>query len=167
MYLMWQLREGTGPGRFDHSETRTCPMRGEAFGVTNLHNACFIGSWGFSPNTVEEIAGRTAVDAERNGFPPVVVLEDVEEGLLSGYNWITMDERDGRVEMVGVHPSMRGRRLGWAIFNAGIERLIEHGATTLSLDVDSENPPARRIYESAGYRTYSEVDYYGLEVEKS
>ena len=62
---------------------------------------------------------------------------------------------------------MRGRRLGWAIFNASVERLIDHGATTLSLDVDSENPPARRIYESAGYRTYSEVDYYGLDIVKN
>ena len=62
---------------------------------------------------------------------------------------------------------MRGKRLGWTIFNAGVERLIAHGATALVLDVDSENPPARRIYESAGYRTYSEVSYYGLDVVKS
>ncbi len=139
---------------------------GEAFVVTNLHNACFTGSWGFSPNTVDEIIGRTAADAARNGFSPIVVLEDETEGVVSAYNWITLNEGDGRVEMVGVHPSMRGRRLGWAIFNAGVERLIEHGATTLSLDVDSQNPPARRIYESAGYRTYSEVNYFGLEMVK-
>lgn len=139
---------------------------GEAFVVTNLHNACFTGSWGFSPNTVDEVSGRTAADAARNGFAPIVVIEDETEGVVSAYNWITLNEGDGRVEMVGVHPSMRGRRLGWAIFNAGVERLIEHGATTLSLDVDSQNPPARRIYESAGYRTYSEVNYFGLEMLK-
>ena len=136
----------------------------EARAVTELHNACFVDSWGFSPNTVEEIAGRTAVDLDRNGFAPIVVLEDVSDGSLPAYNWITLDGGDGRVEMVGVHPSMRGKRLGWVIFNAGVERLIANGATRLVLDVDSENPPARAIYESAGYRTYSKVRYYGLKV---
>ncbi len=139
----------------------------EAAAVTDLHNACFTGSWGFSPNTVEEIADRTAADADRNGFAPIVVLADASDGKLVGYNWITLNEGDGRVEMVGVHPSMRGNRLGWTTFNAGVERLIAHGATALVLDVDSENPPARRIYESAGHRTYSEVRYYGLDVVKS
>lgn len=139
----------------------------EAVVVTDLHNACFTGSWGFSPNTVEEIADRTAADANRNGFAPIVVLEDTSDGKLVGYNWITLSDGDGRVEMVGVHPSMRGNRLGWTIFNAGVERLIARGATTLVLDVDSENPPARRIYEAAGYRTYSDVSYYGLDVVKS
>ncbi len=138
----------------------------EAVSVTDLHNACFTDSWGFSPNTVEEIADRTAADADRNGFAPIVVLSDAWDGGLVGYNWITLSEGDGRVEMVGVHPSMRGKRLGWTIFNAGVEKLITHGATALVLDVDSENPPARRIYESAGYRTYSEVRYYGLDVVK-
>lgn len=161
-----ELRDGEVP---TGSKIRDADMAdtGEAFVVTNLHNACFIGSWGFSPNMVEEIMGRAATDADRNGFPPIIVLEDEADGVLSAYNWITLSDGDGRVEMVGVHPSMRGRRLGWAIFNAGVKRLIDHGATTLSLDVDSENPPARRIYESAGYRTYSEVDYYGLEIVKS
>ncbi len=136
----------------------------EARAVTELHNACFVDSWGFSPNTVEEIAGRTAADLDRNGFAPIVVLEDVSDGSLPAYNWITLDEGDGRVEMVGVHPSMRGKRLGWVIFNAGVERLIANGATRLVLDVDSENPPARTIYESASYRTYSKVRYFGLKV---
>ncbi len=137
----------------------------EAAAVTDLHNDCFQGSWGFSPNTVEEIAGRAATDADRNGFAPIVVLADASDGELSAYNWITLSDGDGRVEMVGVHPSKRGIRLGWTIFNAGVEQLIAQGATTLVLDVDSENPPARRIYESAGYRTYSEVRYYGLQVQ--
>ena len=139
----------------------------EAKAVTDLHNACFTGSWGFSPNTVEEIAGRTSADRQRNGFPPIVVIEDEISGELSAYNWITLNKGEGRVEMVGVAPHLRGKRLGWAIFSAGVDRLLQHDAETLVLDVDSENPPARRIYEAAGYRTYSEVRYYVLDVAKS
>ena len=160
-----ELPESSAPSQFIIRDA-DMSYAAEAAEVTDLHNACFIGSWGFSPNTVEEIADRTAADKERNGFAPIVVLADASDGKLSGYNWITLNDGDGRVEMVGVHPSMRGKRLGWTIFNAGVNRLITQGAIRLVLDVDSENPPARRIYESAGYRTYSEVRYYGLDVVK-
>ena len=136
----------------------------EASVVTDLHNSCFSDSWGFSPNTVEEIVGRAATDADRNGFPPILVIENESDGGLPAYIWTTLSEGDGRVEMVGVLPEMRGARLGWVMFNAGVNHLIANGATALVLDVDSENPPARKIYESAGYRTHTKVRYYGLNV---
>ena len=123
-------------------------------------------SWGFSPNTVDEIVGRATIDAERNGFAPILILESKETGALDAYIWITLKDGDGRVEMVGVSPDLRGAGLGWTIFNAGVERLIANGASALVLDVDSENPPARRIYESVGYRTYAQVRYFGLEIIK-
>lgn len=138
----------------------------EATAVTNLHNACFVDSWGFSPNTVDEIVGRAAIDAERNGFTPILVVENRKTGALDAYIWITLKDGDGRIEMVGVSPDLRGTGLGWTIFNAGVEQLIANGATELSLDVDSQNPPARRIYESVGYRTYAQVPYFGLEIVK-
>ena len=138
----------------------------EAAAVTDLHNACFVDSWGFSPNTVDEIVGRAAIDAERNGFAPILIVESEETGALEAYIWITLNDGDGRVEMVGVSPALRGAGLGWTIFNAGAERLISNGATKLVLDVDSQNPPARRIYESVGYRTYAQVRYFGLEIAK-
>lgn len=138
----------------------------EAKAVTDLHNACFVDSWGFSPNTVEEIVGRVAIDAESNGFAPIIVVESHETGALEAYIWITLKDGDGRIEMVGVSPELRGVGMGWAIFNAGVEQLIANGATKLVLDVDSENPPARRIYESVGYRTYTQVRYFGLEIDK-
>ena len=138
----------------------------EAKAVTDLHNACFVDSWGFSPNTVDEIVGRAAIDSDRNGFAPILILESEETDGLEAYIWVTLNDDDGRVEMVGVAPDLRGAGLGWTIFNAGVERLMANGATKLVLDVDSENPPARRIYESVGYRTYAQVRYFGLEIAK-
>ncbi len=162
---MLSLRHSIVP---DSSTLREADMldEAEAAAVTDLHNACFVDSWGFSPNTVDEIVGRAVIDAERNGFAPILVVESEETGTLGAYIWITLNDGDGRVEMVGVSPELRGAGLGWTIFNAGVERLIANGATTLVLDVDSENPPARRIYESVGYRTYAQVRYFGLEIVK-
>ncbi len=134
--------------------------------VTDLHNACFSGSWGFSPNTVDEISARAIADAERCGFSPILVARD-RDNVLVAYIWTTMNDWDGRIEMVGVRPAARGTGLGWFTFNAGVEHLLMHGAQTLSLDVHSQNQPARRIYESAGFKTYQNVRYYGRSFGKS
>ncbi len=136
----------------------------EGTAVTNLHNACFSDSWGFSPNTVDEITRRASTDAERNGFPPILVIENQVDNSFSAYIWTTLNDDDGRIEMVGVSPEMRGTGLGRTTVNAGIRHLIRNGAETLSLDVDAHNPSARHIYESAGYQTYSRVKYYSLQV---
>ena len=156
-----KLQKSTLP----YSQTlRTADMSDitEAHAVTDLHNACFSDSWGFSPNTVDEIIGRAATDAERNGFPPISVITNHANSALSAYIWTTLTDNDGRIEMVGVSPEMRGSGLGRAIFNAGVHHLISNGAEILSLDVDAENPPARRLYETAGYQVYSRVRYHSL-----
>ncbi len=136
----------------------------EISALTELHNACFVGSWGFSPNTVDEISGRTVADAPGTGGAPILTLRDAFSGEMTAYIWVSLHKGDGRIEMVGVHPSARGKGLGRVIFDAGARRLLDLGAEALVLDVDSENPPAIRIYESIGLKTRGVVTYHGLEV---
>lgn len=132
--------------------------------LTGLHNACFKDSWGFSPNSVDEISSRALADAERCGCDPILIATARDTNEMVAYIWTSYQDLDGRVEMVGVHPSKRGSGLGRKIFDAGVAHLINVGAQTLSLDVDSVNVSARHIYESAGFQTYSEVAYYSLAV---
>ncbi len=136
----------------------------EVSALTDLHNACFVGSWGFSANTVDEISSRTRADMSGTDDAPVLTLREANNGEMIAYIWISLHRGDGRIEMVGVHPSARGRGLGRVIFDAGAGRLLDLGAEVLSLDVDSENPPAIKIYESIGLETRSVVTYYGLKV---
>ena len=134
----------------------------EIAAVTSLHNRCFEGSWGFSPNSVEEIDERINNDFELSGVHPILAAATHEVDIPIAYVWTTIHESDGRIEMIGVDPEQRTRGLGRSMFNAGVEHLVDNGATTISLDVDADNEPAVNLYSTAGMAAYSRTVYYSL-----
>lgn len=136
----------------------------EISAVTDLHNLCFEGSWGFSPNTYDEISERVNNDYDRTGVLPILTTNGGGHLDPNAYVWTTLHELDGRIEMIGVAPSKRGQGLGRQIFFAGVRHLIEHGAETISLEVDAQNTAAINLYESVGLIEYSQTVYYGKSV---
>ena len=124
--------------------------RAAAAAVTDLQNAAFSGSWGYAPNTPDEIEYRI-FDLPALSPDPVVLLE--ESGLLVGYCWCHRETSPGPgvVGMVGVLPHRQGEGLGRAVTAAGVDALLGLGAAPLEITVDSENPPAIHVYESVGF----------------
>ena len=132
----------------------------EIAALTRLHNECFTGSWGFSPNSVAEIEERVNNDFERTGVPPILAAWDTHATDPTAYVWTTMHEKDGRIEMIGVTPELRGSGKGRLIFDAGILHLAEHGANTISLEVDAQNTAAVTMYGRSGLEVYSRTLFY-------
>ena len=128
--------------------------------LTRLHNCCFEGSWGFSPNTVAEIKERVNNDYERTRVAPILLMR--QEGLQDpvAYVWTTLSETVGRIEMIGVSPAYRGTGIGRSLFKAGVRHLIDHGASSIDLEVDAENEAAVTLYESAGLAVYSRTTFH-------
>ena len=125
-----------------------CFESGDERALTELQNACFAGSWGFCPNTVEETAAKLAFGTSS----PCGVLF-VEHGARPvAYAWTFMSGATGWIGMTGVHPDFRGRGLGKAALAAGMTYLAENGAKTVRLEADDLNAAAKRIYFSAGFR---------------
>lgn len=124
--------------------------RADADAVTNLQNAAFSGSWGYAPNTRDEIEYRI-FDLPALSPDPVVLLE--EGSLLVGYCWChrEISPGPGVVGMVGVLPDRQGQGLGRAVTAAGVDALLSLGAAPLEITVDSENPGAIRVYEGVGF----------------
>ena len=122
----------------------------DAPAVTNVQNTAFTGSWGYAPNTPEEVAYRIFELPDLRP-DPVVLLE--EGNTLVGYCWCHREAEDGPgiVGMVGVLPGRQGKGLGRAVTSAGMDALLELGSLSLEITVDSENPPAIRVYESLGF----------------
>ncbi len=52
---------------------------------------------------------------------------------------------------LGVHPEHRGRGIGQALLQRGIETARRHRCDTLTLAVDGKNAPALRLYEAVGF----------------
>ena len=128
--------------------------------LTDLQNATFNGSWGFCPNTVEEISAR----ARFSRCHPDGIILITGEGRLAAYNWTTRTRSGeggtGWIAMTGVHPDFRSKGLGRAVVVAGMAHLKENGIDSIELEVDSQNVPATSLYGSLGFRTLGQGIWY-------
>ena len=128
--------------------------------LTELQNSAFAQSWGFCPNSVEEISAR--VRLERSDPNGIVFISDGQKPI--AYNWTMSTSNEvgsvGWITMTGVHPDYRGRRLGAPVVVKGMEYLKAKGVAGIELEVDSENTPARELYLELGFRKLSEAVWY-------
>ena len=128
--------------------------------LTDLQNQSFGNHWGFSPNDIEQIRYRTQM--ERTDDKGIIFIE--KKGEIAGYNW-TMEAHNGPssvgwVAMTGVHPNYRGLRLGRAVVLAGMHYLKSKNISGIELEVDSENIPATKLYDSIGFRKINQTYWY-------
>jgi len=128
--------------------------------LTELQNAVFTGTWGYSPNTVDEVAARLALPGRGPGG--VLFLEDGTGPV--AYCWTGQDSETsgaaGVIHMMGVRPGRRGRGLGRLAGCLGI-RLVSMGrASKVALEVDSANDAAVKLYGGLGFERVSDVLWY-------
>ena len=136
--LVWSGASVPLPG-VDAGYSVRCFENGDERTLTELQNACFAGSWGFCPNTVEETAAKLAFGTS---FPCGIVFVE-HGGRPVAYAWTFMSGVTGWIGMTGVHPDYRGRGLGKAALTAGMTYLAENGAKTVRLEVDDLNAAAK------------------------
>ena len=160
----WQMRWEAGelppvrlPGGFELKPFR---LGQDERALTELQNAAFGDNWGFCPNSVEEIAARVRI----KGNVPDGILLITDGSTPAAYNWTHRNENShgsvGFIGMTGVHPSYRSTGLGTAVVVAGLEYLRGEGITTVELEVDSENSPARELYLKLGFRRVQQTVWY-------
>lgn len=128
---------------------------GEEEKLVQVQNRSFADTWGFNPNTVEEIVYRIGLP---NCSPEDVILA-CDGDTVIGYCWtriygaedgVTRGDK-GRIYMLGVHPDHRGTGIGKEVLLAGLSYLKGKGLGMVELTVDSENKAARALYRSAGF----------------
>jgi mycothiol synthase len=137
---------------------------GEEDLLTQIQNRCFADTWGFNPNTTEEITYRLNM---HDRSPEDVVLTYMEEKPV-GYCWIIINAEEntkreknkGLIHMLGVDPDYRKQEIGKAILLNGLTDLKHKGVDTVELTVDSENPAACSLYESVGFKVYAKTEWY-------
>ncbi|MGD8665667.1 MAG: GNAT family N-acetyltransferase [Desulfobacterales bacterium] len=141
---------------------------GEANLLTQIQNRCFAGSWGFNPNTEEEIAYRLSMPSRS----PQDVILTYEARHLVGYCWTIINsqenesraEKIGRIHMLGVDPDHRRQEIGKAILHNGLKALRARCVDIVELTVDSENTAAGALYESMGFKMRAQTEWYEKQV---
>lgn len=142
---------------------------GEEDKLTEIQNRSFAGTWGYNPNTVEEIVHRLNM---ADSSPEDVILI-CEGDRPIGYCWTAIEPGEnaamgagkGRIYMLGVDPDYRGRGIGKRALLAGLAHLKSKGMEVAELVVDSENPAACALYESGGFRILSTSAWYEKELD--
>lgn len=137
---------------------------GEENLLTQIQNRCFADTWGFNPNTEEEIAFRLNMHGRS---PDDVILTYLKDKPV-GYCWTIIDTEEnavrekskGLIHMLGVDPAFRNQEIGKAILLSGMEDLKAKGVDIVELTVDSENPAACSLYESVGFEVYAKAQWY-------
>jgi len=128
-------------------------QRGEEEKLTEIQNRSFAGTWGYNPNTVEEILYRINLT---NCSPDDVILAYDRDKVI-GYCWTRISceadahKRAGQIFMLGVDPDYQGRGIGKRVLFAGLSYLKSRGLHVAELAVDSRNKAACNLYCSVGF----------------
>ncbi len=137
-------------------------QRGEEDKLVQIQNRSFAGSWGYNPNTVEEITYRVNL----SDSSPEDVLLAYEGDKVIGYCWTkttrktVSSERKGQIFMLGVDPDYRGKGISKRLLLAGLAYLKSKGLQVTSLTVDSRNKVAYALYRSVGFKVQTSSVWY-------
>jgi mycothiol synthase len=129
-----------------------------------IQNRAFTGTWGFNPNTIDEILYRV----NRSGCSPQDVVMAYWRDRPVGYCWTRIipaanpanGSGQGQIHMLGVDPDYRRKGIGKIVLSAGLSYLKSRGVDTVELTVDGENRPARLLYEAVGFKVRSTTHWY-------
>lgn len=153
------------PDQFDHF------LPGKEARLAALQNRCFAGTWGFCPNTAEEI--KYYLDLTDSRLKDVLAARTRKNENIIGYCWTQMltraktarSGRKGRIHMFGVDPNYQGKGIGKALLIEGLHYLKNKGAEDVELTVDKKNKGALALYSSLGFKRKSVSIWYekGLE----
>jgi mycothiol synthase len=145
-----------------------CLRPGEEDQLTAIQNRAFSGTWGFNPNTREEIAYRV----HSSTCSPEDVIMVYRQARPIAYCWTRIFQEAGRAEgvsrgeihMLGVDPEFRKQSIGKNVLLAGLSHLGDKGVERVELTADSEMPAAIALYESAGFEKYMRIEWYELKL---
>jgi mycothiol synthase len=139
-------------------------QHGEEQVLAELQNRVFINTWGFNPNTVEDIVYSLKLQA---GNPSNIIVA-VKENQIIGYCWTVLQGEKGipsigqssLIHMLGVDPEYRWQGTGKMLLSTGLRYLKEKGTGSVTLTADSENTDACNLYRSLGFRIISTLLWY-------
>jgi len=134
-------------------------QNGEEDRLVQIQNCCFSESWGYNPNTVEEITYYINL----NNYCPEDVILAYSDDKVIGYCWtrvIHKDDKKGQIFMLGVAPDWRNKGVSKEILWDGLAYLKNKGVKIIELNVDSRNHAACALYRSVGFKDKSSSLWY-------
>jgi len=115
----------------------------------------------FDPSRTEDLYAKW-IDVEYARKDGRVWVAEAGAGQPAGYASCHIDSENhyGRVGLLGVDASHRGRGIGRGLLNTAIEWSLKNGFTTVRVATQARNVPAQRLYQAIGFRTIEIANWY-------
>ncbi len=141
--------------------------RGEENELAKIQNRAFTGTWGYNPNTVEEIS--YSINLSNCSTKDVILVCDGDKVVSYCWTVTTYDEGDAgekkaRISMLGTDPDYRGIGAGKRALLCGLVHLRNKGLRVVDLTIDSENKAARALYWSIGFEVRTDSLWYQKDI---
>jgi mycothiol synthase len=141
---------------------------GDAALLATVQNRIFTGSWGFCPNSPNDI--RYFFRQTQSKWQDILMIR--ENVKIIGYSWLhpvveegkAFDRRKWRLHMFGIDPEFQGKGWGKKLFLDSLKYVSKKEGTSLELTVDSENTPAIHLFKSAGFKVKSREFWYAKDL---
>lgn len=89
-------------------------------------------------------------EISQNDYAYMYVLE--HEGVILGYAGFWLSYEYATITKVSINPAVQRKGLGYYLFSYIMNKAIELGATSFSLEVRESNISAQNLYIKSGYR---------------
>jgi len=144
------LRQAPPPGFTIRSATLA-----DADGLAAARNASFDESWTGALYR-DEVMAKPGYDPARE------IVAVAPDGRIAAYTvyWVDGRNRTGHFEPVGTHAAFQRRGLARAVMVEAMERMTREGMATVTVNHNTDNVAARRLYESLGFTKTHET--YGF-----
>ena len=139
-------------------------QKGKEAEFAHLQNRCFQNTWGFQPNTGEDISFR--INLYGGSYQDILIAELSNQPVAYCWTLYHPGKKYGHILMLGVVPEYRGLGLSKQILSAGMDYLKNKGARNIELTADSSNQAALQLYQSFGFRKKMETHWYELRIQK-
>ena len=135
-------------------------IHGDEKKLTFVQNESFKDSWGFSPNSVEQIYYKV----NSNIYSGKGVIFLVKDNTIIGYAWTYLRQTKsgviGVIVKIGVLPEYRKNQFGKIIAEKAINELLDQGVKNIHLEVDLANLQAVRLYSKLGFKEVRKIYWY-------
>ncbi len=141
---------------------------GDAALLATVQNRIFTGTWGFCPNSPEDILYFFRLTQSK--WQDILLIR--ENAKIIGYCWLhpligearAMEKKRWRLHMFGIDQEFQGKGWGKKLLQAGLVHLRKRDSSSVELTVDSENTPAVHLYKTAGFRVKSREYWFEKEL---
>lgn len=88
-----------------------------------------------------------------------LVMEDPENGHVTGTSWMTWDGRRVFLHHFAISPELQGKGFGRTLANRSLEFAKQKGCP-MKLEVHRENTPAVSLYRSLGFEVFEDYEIF-------